>query len=129
MASLIRRQTSLLTKPLVTNIDSPVDKSSPEKKAPNIRDVAAAAGVSRSTVSLVINGSPVPSAATRAKVLEVVQELNYQPDPKFRQAFRRRDTGLGTGNDKTQLIGVLTAAHRRLLQPGLGGDSAGDRTP
>jgi DNA-binding LacI/PurR family transcriptional regulator len=44
---------------------------------PNIREVAALAGVSISAVSLAINGKPGVSAAKRARVLEIVQELGY----------------------------------------------------
>lgn len=44
---------------------------------PNIREVAAVAGVSISAVSLAINGKPGVSAAKRARVLQTVQELGY----------------------------------------------------
>src|SRR3954452_8536861 len=43
-------------------------------------DVAAAAGVSRATVSYVLNGVPARvSEPTRARVLRVAQELGYTP--------------------------------------------------
>lgn len=46
-----------------------------------IKDVAAAAGVSPSTVSFVINNKPVPiSKDTREKVMCAVKELNYRPN-------------------------------------------------
>jgi len=44
-----------------------------------ITDVARTAGVSRSTVSRVLNDQPGVSPATRARVLEAMQALNYQP--------------------------------------------------
>src|SRR5215470_6349753 len=44
---------------------------------PNIREVAALAGVSISAVSLAINGKPGVSAAKRARVFEIVQQLGY----------------------------------------------------
>jgi DNA-binding LacI/PurR family transcriptional regulator len=44
---------------------------------PNIRQVAAAAGVSISAASLALNGKPGVSAAKRARVLQTVQELGY----------------------------------------------------
>jgi DNA-binding LacI/PurR family transcriptional regulator len=44
---------------------------------PNIREVAAVAGVSISAVSLALNGKPGVSAAKRARVLRTVQELGY----------------------------------------------------
>ena len=44
---------------------------------PNIREVAAAAGVSISAASLALNGKPGVSAAKRARVLQTVHELGY----------------------------------------------------
>jgi LacI family transcriptional regulator len=46
-------------------------------KAPTMRDVADVAGVSLSTVSLVVNGKPGVSPDRREKVLKVIKELNY----------------------------------------------------
>lgn len=46
-----------------------------------IKDVAKAAGVSPSTVSLIINEKPVPiSKGTREKVMRAVNELHYRPN-------------------------------------------------
>ena len=45
-----------------------------------INDVAARAGVSIKTVSRVINNEPSVRPATKAKVLEAVKALNYQPN-------------------------------------------------
>src|SRR5215211_7342160 len=46
---------------------------------PNMRDVAARAGVSLSAVSLVLNGKPGVGADTRARVHAAVSELGYIP--------------------------------------------------
>ncbi|MGU3646530.1 LacI family DNA-binding transcriptional regulator [Microbacterium sp. C23T] len=46
---------------------------------PNIYDVAAAAGVSHSTVSRAINGQPGMTSETRARVLAVVESMGYLP--------------------------------------------------
>ena len=75
----------------------------------NIREVARAAGVSRTTVSLVLNNSPVPSAETREKVLNAARDLNYRPDPMFRQALQRRRAGHEPSHLATQTIGYLTS--------------------
>jgi len=77
------------------------------KKPVSIRDVATEAGVSRSTVSLVLNNSSVPKPETRRKVMEVVRRLNYQPDPLFGQAVRRRHSGEKLPARMTQTIGFF----------------------
>lgn len=47
---------------------------------PTIRDVAARAGVSRQTVSRVINGDPSVADGTRVRVEQAVQALSYRPN-------------------------------------------------
>ena len=63
----------------------------------NIYDVSKKAGVSIATVSRVLNGNPNVSEKTRARVLEVMEELGYTPN-----VFAR---GLGLGSIKT--IGIM----------------------
>jgi transcriptional regulator with XRE-family HTH domain len=46
----------------------------------SLSDVASQAGVSRSTVSRVLNGGERVSHETRARVLSVMSKLNYKPD-------------------------------------------------
>ena len=53
---------------------------------PTIEDVARAAGVSRSTVSLVLNKSPLVRETTKRRVEEVIAELNYVPNNNARGA-------------------------------------------
>jgi len=48
------------------------------QKAPTLEDVAKKAGVSKSTVSRVLNETAKISARTRAKVLTAVRELRLQ---------------------------------------------------
>ncbi|HEY8485184.1 MAG TPA: LacI family DNA-binding transcriptional regulator [Longimicrobiales bacterium] len=57
-------------------------------KKPTIVDVAARAGVSKSTVSAVINNKDVVSESTRRAVLQAIEELNYRPNPAARRGFR-----------------------------------------
>lgn len=45
-----------------------------------IKDLAAASGMSKSTVSRVINNAPNVKPETRERVMEAVQKLGYQPD-------------------------------------------------
>jgi len=50
-----------------------------------IRDVAKLAGVGVGTVSRVLNNSPLVSEATRKKVLEAMEALDYVPNPFARR--------------------------------------------
>lgn len=52
---------------------------------PKISDVAKAAGVSQSTVSRVLSNPSMVKEATKTRVLQVIQELNYQPNVLARQ--------------------------------------------
>ncbi len=61
----------------------------------NIRDVAAVAGVSRSTVSLVLNNSPLVKAETREHVLQVIKEMNYVPNNNARSLSNKVMNSLG----------------------------------
>ncbi|MFI8165713.1 LacI family DNA-binding transcriptional regulator [Streptomyces sp. NPDC085931] len=49
-------------------------------RRPTIKTVAARAGVGRTTVSRVVNGSALVSADARARVLAAIKELNYVPN-------------------------------------------------
>jgi LacI family transcriptional regulator len=64
------------------------------KTKPSIRDVAAAAGVSRAAVSLVLNGGKIRiSQEKRDKIIAVARELNYTPHIGARRlAIRRMET-------------------------------------
>ena len=60
-------------------------------------DVARMAGVSRTTVSLVLNNVPGThiSEATRQRVLEAARELDYYPHAAARSLARRRSGNIG----------------------------------
>ncbi|TDK23043.1 LacI family DNA-binding transcriptional regulator [Luteimonas aestuarii] len=53
-------------------------------RKPTIRTVAELAGVSLKTVSRVINNEPSVLASTRARVLQAIADLDYEPDPSAR---------------------------------------------
>jgi LacI family transcriptional regulator len=65
-----------------------------DSKAPTILDVAAAAGVSKSTVSNVVRGVEV-SETTRLRVQRAIERLNYKPNAIARQFVQQRTTMLG----------------------------------
>lgn len=66
-----------------------------------MRDVAKAAGVSLSTVSLVVNNKPGIGEETRARVLDVMAEIGYVPE-------RRRSNGISTNKVFGLLMESLT---------------------
>jgi LacI family transcriptional regulator len=63
--------------------------------AQTLEQIAALAGVSRSTVSRVINDHPSVDAETRARVWQVVHEHNFQPNSAARALVRRRSQIIG----------------------------------
>jgi LacI family transcriptional regulator len=62
-----------------------------------LEDIARICGVSRSTISRVINGERNVSPETRQQVLDVIQEINFQPNLAAR--------GLAAG--KTRVLGLV----------------------
>lgn len=59
------------------------------RKKPTINDVARLAGVSKKTVSRVINHSPLVRSETRETIARVMTDIGYAPDPQARGlAFR-----------------------------------------
>jgi DNA-binding LacI/PurR family transcriptional regulator len=84
-----------------------------------IRDIAAAAGVSRQTVSRVLNDRPDVARQTRERVWQVIEESGYQPSDIARSLARRHTLTLGVviagleyvGPSRT-LIGVARQAER-----------------
>jgi len=69
----------------------------PPIKRVNSLDVARLAGVSRTTVSFVLNGVPgvAISDATRKRVLEAAQSLNYHPNAAGRKLVSGKSRTLG----------------------------------
>lgn len=60
-----------------------------------IREIASIAGVSRSTVSLVLNNSPLVKPETREKVLKIIRETGYVPNSNARNLNWRSTRCLG----------------------------------
>lgn len=60
-----------------------------------IHDVARMAGVGIGTVSRVLNNNSNVKATTREKVLSVISQLNYTPDPIARSMILRSTNSLG----------------------------------
>ncbi len=63
--------------------------------AQNIEDIAKAAGVSRSTVSRVLNGEQYVSASTRERVMAIIERENYTPNAAARSLVTQRTQAIG----------------------------------
>lgn len=88
----------------------------PKREQPTINDVARLSGVSKKTVSRVINRSPLLNETTREKVEKVIADIGYVPNPQARALALRRNflIGLIHDNPNAQMImnvqeGVLEA--------------------
>lgn len=66
-----------------------------KKRSRNLEDIAAKAGVSRSTVSRVINNKPLVSEATRRKVLAIIEQEGFFPNPLARALVTQRTNVIG----------------------------------
>lgn len=102
-----------------------------------MHDVARLAGVSHQTVSRVINHSPNVTAATRARVLDAMRELDYRPNNVARSLATSRTNRIGVISFDVRLFGpgstlvaIEQAAHDRgygialASMTGLDGDEA-----
>jgi DNA-binding LacI/PurR family transcriptional regulator len=65
------------------------------RKAVTIRDVARHAGVSVATASRALNGKQIVNAATRARILSVMDELGFTPSPAARRLSLGRTLTIG----------------------------------
>ena len=75
--------------------------------ATTIKDVANLAGVSISTVSLVINDNPVVKLATRKKVLDIIEKYNYKPNQNARSLVTK----------SSKIIGVIRVTDESVPSP------------
>ncbi|MGD9020850.1 MAG: LacI family DNA-binding transcriptional regulator [Lysobacterales bacterium] len=73
-------------------------------KQPTINDVAAAAGVSKRTVSRVINNSDKVNETTRARVQEVIEQLKFVPNRQARGLAASRSYLVGLVYDNPTLF-------------------------
>jgi DNA-binding LacI/PurR family transcriptional regulator len=61
----------------------------------NLEEIARLSGVSKSTVSRVVNNETRVSPRTRAKVMAVIEKEGYQPNPAARTLVTRRTKTIG----------------------------------
>lgn len=88
-----------------------------KENIPTINDVADLAGVSKRTVSRVINKSDKVNAETRRKVQAIIDQLNYAPSSQARGLAAKRSFLLGLIYDLPTLFisdvqkGILSVCH------------------
>ena len=90
-------------------------------KRPNIYDVATAAGVSKSLVSLVLRGAPGVSPARRAAVEEAIERLNYRPSRAAATLAGNTSRTIGVVLDDYRnlwFVGLLAGLHEQLAPLG-----------
>lgn len=79
----------------------------PLRRKPTINDVAQAAGVSFGTVSRVLNNAPDVSAATRKRVLQVIQDIGYRRNRAATALVTNRSTSIGIVTDGSPRFGPV----------------------
>lgn len=97
---------------------------SPASSPATIMEVAALAGVSRSTVSRVVNGGESVSPEALAAVQRAIAELNYVPNRAARSLASRQTLAIGlvVPEDTSRFFGdpffaaIVTGIHTRLLR-------------
>ncbi len=76
-----------------------------ENKKITIYDVAKASGVSRQTVSRVINNRPDVAYETRTRVLDVIKKMDYRPNAVAQSLSRQKSYLLGVVSAGLKYIG------------------------
>lgn len=96
----------------MTDRVGPADASAmaPAPTAPTMRDVAAAAGVSKALVSIVFRGAPGASDETRARVFAAAEQLGYRTNRTASLLALRRTKHLGL------TMSVRNAFHAELVE-------------
>ena len=84
-----------------------------------IRDVAKKAGVSKTTVSHVINSTRFVEEETRQRVIQAIQELNYRPSAAARSLTTKRTgtVGIVVSDASNPFFGELLLGVEEVLRP------------
>ena len=84
-----------------------------------IRDVANKAGVSKTTVSHVINATRFVEEETRQRVIQAIQELNYRPSAAARSLTTKRTgtVGIVVSDASNPFFGELLLGVEEVLRP------------
>jgi DNA-binding LacI/PurR family transcriptional regulator len=94
------------------------------RERPTLEKVALRAGVSRATVSRVVNGAPTVHPRIRDTVLRVVRELGYVPNQAARSLVTQRTDSYALEEADKQLVLMLASSatsHDRIERYATGG--------
>lgn len=86
-----------------------------------IKDIARRAGVSFSTVSKALTGSPLVKPQTKERVLAIAREMGYQPNLAARSLVSRRTGAIGVvwpSIERAALSTLITGIHEQLEREG-----------
>ncbi|MCU1551595.1 MAG: transcriptional regulator [Glaciihabitans sp.] len=83
-------------------------------RLPTVTDVGRVAGVSRQTVSNVLNSPTIVKSETREKVQAAIAQLGYRPDASARRLRTRKSSTLGIRLDP-MTNGISGSVHDRFL--------------
>ncbi|MFN8420879.1 MAG: LacI family DNA-binding transcriptional regulator [Anaerolineae bacterium] len=86
----------------------------------NLEDIARKAGVSRSTVSRVINDAPNVSATTRDRVRQIIEAEKFHPNAAARALVTRRTDVIGVVIPSVENIFFTDNSYWPMLLAGLG---------
>lgn len=88
-------------------------------KRATIKDVATRAGVSKTTVSHVLNATRVVEEETRQRVLQAIQELNYRPNAAARSLTTKRTgtVGIVVSDISNPFFGEILRGVEEVLRP------------
>ena len=81
----------------------------PKDRAPSIRDVARLSGVSYQTVSRVLNNHPSIRETTKARVTQVMEEMQYRPNRAARMLVTRHSRTIGVLSASSAQYGPASA--------------------
>ena len=85
-------------------------------KRVNMADIAAEAGVSKTTVSLALHGNPRISDATRIRIEKLAAELGFEPNPAAQALCSKRHVPGESGMIGAMAM-LISASHDRVLFP------------